>query len=174
MGIKILRIIFFKKKLNYVQHGSVELCFVLFTGYHGHCTKSCQICCFWQVTCMSKCNIVYRKFTNQLPTIYMCTLPGGLLAHIYRDSVSLGCPTQVYHHWTLFKNNLIYSMSRKKCHSNYFWKYTKTNEIHFGTFSVAQILLILGLNTCEFYVNSLTHHCTTSKIYFVVLVYFQK
>ena len=33
-----------------------------------------------------------------------------------------------------------------------------------GTFSIAQILLILGLNTCEFYVNSLTHHCTTSKM----------
>ena len=26
----------------------------------------------------------------------------------------------------------------------------------------------------EFDVNSLTHHCTTSKVYFVVLVYFQK
>ena len=60
---------------------------------------------------------------------------------------------------------LLYSMSRKKCHSNYFWKYTKT------TFSIAQILLIFGLNTCEFYVNSLTHHCTTANIYFVVLVY---
>ena len=55
----------------------------------------------------------------------------------------------------------------KRCHSKYFWTYTKT-------FSIAQILLIIGLNTCEFYVNSLTHYCTTSNIYFVVLVYFQK
>ena len=49
-------------------------------------------------------------------------------------------------------------------------KYT----INFGTFSIVQILLILGLNTCEFYVNFLTHHCTTSNIYFVDLVFFQK
>ena len=54
---------------------------------------------------------------------------------------------------------LMYSMSQK-CVT------LTISEINFGTFSIAQILLILGLNTCEFYVNSLMHRsiCALERV----------
>ena len=51
--------------------------------------------------------------------------------------------------------------------STNFWKYT--NKFwNFFNCTDTPVLILIGLNTCEFYVNSIIHHCTTSK----VLVYF--
>ena len=50
-----------------------------------------------------------------------------------------------------------------------FLKIYQNHKINFGIFSIAQILLILGLNTCEFYVNSLTLVLVFSEIVGVTL-----